>query len=302
MSAFFIGSDSMQRVIAGFIANYADPGHGLPMPTKLGRELLKMNRQAMLARYPSIKGTAEDLAMLADCETFDYDSNVSCQTVDDVETAYEQTRSLRYQCSEGDVPDENPLYAVVHQQVERMESRLKEARAAAASRLNAKVEKFYRDNGRADYWDMTAVAKLLRKILRESYPSVTFSVRQRSRGSSLNISWTNGPAAAEVEAIVNHLRVIYGRDGLDKIEKTILTIGGKPASLASLKYVFCYREVTKGYVEAFKKAFDQMPGQARCDLMNKFPAWRDELWCKVGVTPALASQTLASVEKVTIRP
>lgn len=47
------------------------------------------------------------------------------------------------------------------------------------------------------------VAKLIRKQLKAKFPDVTFSVRSRSYagGSSIDISYTDGPTCAEVTEI-----------------------------------------------------------------------------------------------------
>lgn len=66
------------------------------------------------------------------------------------------------------------------------------------------------------YFTAPQTAKLVRKILKESFPDMKFSVRSQSYttgGTSLAITWTDGPNEAQVKGCVNHLRSGY-RDSL----------------------------------------------------------------------------------------
>jgi hypothetical protein len=55
----------------------------------------------------------------------------------------------------------------------------------------------------ARYIPTAEVAKLIRTALKRAFPGVTFSVRSKvySGGSSINVDWTDGPTAKQVEAI-----------------------------------------------------------------------------------------------------
>lgn len=52
--------------------------------------------------------------------------------------------------------------------------------------------------------DTAEVAKLVRRALKEAFPTQKFSVRTErySMGSSLNVSWTDGPRATDVNNIL----------------------------------------------------------------------------------------------------
>jgi len=52
--------------------------------------------------------------------------------------------------------------------------------------------------------DRNTAAKNIRAELKEAYPGVAFSVRSQSftGGSAIDVSWTDGPTAAQVEKIV----------------------------------------------------------------------------------------------------
>ncbi len=56
-----------------------------------------------------------------------------------------------------------------------------------------------------EYLSITETNKLIRKVLKESFPGVKFSVRGRSysMGGSTNIGWTDGPNDKQVEALIS---------------------------------------------------------------------------------------------------
>jgi hypothetical protein len=55
--------------------------------------------------------------------------------------------------------------------------------------------------------ELTDVAKIARRILKQRYPRTTFSVRSSryAGGSSIHVSWTDGPTEKAVNAAVGHL-------------------------------------------------------------------------------------------------
>ena len=54
----------------------------------------------------------------------------------------------------------------------------------------------------------TEVAKILRKTLKKAYPETKFSVRSSTYtgGSSIRISWTDGPTSEDVKAKTNYFQ------------------------------------------------------------------------------------------------
>lgn len=58
------------------------------------------------------------------------------------------------------------------------------------------------------YKDTTESAKDVRQVLKSEYPSVKFSVRVKrfSGGSSVDVSWTDGPTEREVADKTAHLK------------------------------------------------------------------------------------------------
>lgn len=55
------------------------------------------------------------------------------------------------------------------------------------------------------YISTTDTAKLIRKVLKESFPGIKFYVRSDcySMGSSIHIKWTDGPTESQVNSIVS---------------------------------------------------------------------------------------------------
>jgi len=114
MSAFIVGDETIDRILSSLVSatwacgNLAAP---LPLPparlqvreiagvNTLGRDLLKMNAEALRARY----GPDDDGAKEGDQAAADYHASVG-GFIGPVQ-AYKSAQCLRYQCSEGAVPE-----------------------------------------------------------------------------------------------------------------------------------------------------------------------------------------------------
>lgn len=68
--------------------------------------------------------------------------------------------------------------------------------------------------------DTADVAKLVRKDLKEHFPKVKFSVRieRYAGGSSINVSWKNGPSEKKVEEIAGHYKAGHFDGSIDLYE------------------------------------------------------------------------------------
>ena len=64
------------------------------------------------------------------------------------------------------------------------------------------------EQGNRRYVSVTDTAKLLRQSLRSAFPGVKFSVKSRkyAGGASIDVSWTDGPTADEVDGIAQLYR------------------------------------------------------------------------------------------------
>jgi hypothetical protein len=76
------------------------------------------------------------------------------------------------------------------------------ARASAASALQAAFPYLVPIGGKVDR--LQAAAKNIRIELKNAFPGVKFSVKSSrfSMGDSIDVSWTDGPIAAQVDAII----------------------------------------------------------------------------------------------------
>ncbi|WP_213781620.1 LPD29 domain-containing protein [Caballeronia sp. dw_276] len=67
------------------------------------------------------------------------------------------------------------------------------------------------------YFTCADTAKLIRQSLKEAFPGVKFSVRSStySGGASIDVSWTDGPNAAQVESITKGFKAAYFDGSID---------------------------------------------------------------------------------------
>ena len=65
------------------------------------------------------------------------------------------------------------------------------------------------------YLDAAELAAIVRRDLKAAFPGVTFRVRSSkySMGSSVNVSWQDGPTAAAVNAVIDRYKA-QGFDGM----------------------------------------------------------------------------------------
>jgi len=97
-------------------------------------------------------------------------------------------------------------------------------------------------------------AKEIRKILKENFPSIKFSVKSSnfSMGDSVNVGWTDGPASKSVEKLINHFQ--YGHfDGMtDMYEHS-----NSRDDIPQTKFLRCNRHLSEKVVrecaEKYKK-------------------------------------------------
>lgn len=67
------------------------------------------------------------------------------------------------------------------------------------------------------YFSCAETAKLVRQSLKEAFPGVKFSVRSStySGGASIDVSWTDGPNAVQVESITKGYKAAYFDGSID---------------------------------------------------------------------------------------
>lgn len=105
MSAFFVNEAVVDDVLKLWAMSLPRVPRDEAM-VRRGRDLLHMNAEAMVQRYPSIResGEYDDYRTKAG----NYRPQVNSSNVAQL---LKSAMCLHYQCSEGDVPETDPLYA-----------------------------------------------------------------------------------------------------------------------------------------------------------------------------------------------
>lgn len=94
-----------------------------------------------------------------------------------------------------------------------------------------------------DYISQTETNKLIRKVLKESFPGVKFSVRGKSYagGGSTNIGWTDGPNAKQVESLISVFEGSYFDGMIDYKGSRYGTLDGQDVHFMA-DFIFCNRD------------------------------------------------------------
>jgi hypothetical protein len=79
----------------------------------------------------------------------------------------------------------------------------------------------------------TETAKMLRKVLKEASPGIKFSVKSNryAGGSSIRVSWTDGPTAAQIKSLTDRFEGAYFDGSIDYKGHRYHTLDGKPVSI-----------------------------------------------------------------------
>lgn len=97
----------------------------------------------------------------------------------------------------------------------------------------------------------TEVAKIIRSILKESFPEIKFSVRSKSYagGSSISIHWTDGPTSKEVDAKVKHLQSVSHMDITDLVHHVPFSEHGGEKFNSMADHIFAVRRETVEFIQ-----------------------------------------------------
>lgn len=121
------------------------------------------------------------------------------------------------------------------------------------------------------YIPVLETAKLIRRALKEAFPEIRFSVRtsQYAGGSSINISWAEGPKHDTVKDIAEAFQG-GDFDGMTDCKKTRShTINGEPVKFGG-DFVFCTREIPKEKISAAADIFARMDVAKWAGFMIRF--------------------------------
>lgn len=93
------------------------------------------------------------------------------------------------------------------------------------------------------YLSCAETAKLVRQSLKESFPSVKFSVRSDTYagGASIRVNWIDGPTSDQVEAVVGVFAGSYFDGSIDYQGGVYAMLDGVPVRFGA-NFIFCNRE------------------------------------------------------------
>lgn len=137
---------------------------------------------------------------------------------------------------------------------------------------------------------LQAAAKNIRIELKAAFPGVTFSVKSRrfSMGDAIDVSWTDGPVSAQVQAIINK----YSAGSFDGMQD-LYTYSGEAFTKAfgDAKYVHSKRSLSDAAIASAIRTIN-----ARHDLDFTLEAYRKgDLWKAPGLWNHNAQELIDNV-------
>lgn len=301
MSAFVVDQGDMHAVIRVLFATGEAAGvlkaanvRGMDEASWLGRRLFAMNIEAVWQRYPGDRDNAlhtpgPGVDFTDWPETYVAPEVAGPLTTAELVKGSERVGSLCYQCGEGNVPETWPEYAALMAARDRLRPLAEKAeREALAEKLRKREP--------SEWVDVKEAAKLMRGALKAKWPRTKFSVRidRYSMGCSTDISWVDGPAAREVDALVGPYSGdrFDGSDDSTYVVQSWLFADGSathgdpdapiPAGAKRVKFSgsrpHTSREITPEWQAKCARAWAALDGHAQCELLNhpKFQRWAYE--------------------------
>jgi hypothetical protein len=106
-------------------------------------------------------------------------------------------------------------------------------------------------------------AKIIRKVLKENFPGIKFSVRSRSYagGSSIDIEWLDGPAAPAVESVTKQFQGASFDSSIDLKSYHDTEWNGEKVHFCA-DYVSSHRKMSRAFIEAIISQFSKRFGLA----------------------------------------
>lgn len=93
---------------------------------------------------------------------------------------------------------------------------------------------------------------LVRRALKEAFPVIKFSVKQQ-RGSSINVSWTDGPTRGQVDAIIQRFSG-GGFDGMQDLAYPITRVFDGARVHFPISHLITNRRLSPGFIQAILPA------------------------------------------------
>lgn len=115
MSAYFVSRQTVHDAVTAWTWVFQQPRSQAQLD-QIGRQLWAMNAEAIRQRYPSVIGTDEERDMTGAAAAYAYRHPRNLTPAQMAKSAH----CLRYQCSEGNVPETFPTYRYLDQACEAM--------------------------------------------------------------------------------------------------------------------------------------------------------------------------------------
>lgn len=97
------------------------------------------------------------------------------------------------------------------------------------------------------YVPATEQAKIIKRVLREAFPSIKFSVRKEN-GGSVRASWKDGPTEKQVNALIRDFAG-GGFDGMQDLRYSVTRWWKGEAVRFAADFIFTDRDLTRAFVE-----------------------------------------------------
>jgi len=119
------------------------------------------------------------------------------------------------------------------------------------------------------YIDAAEHAKIIRKVLKEAFPGIKFSVRTHkyAGGASIRVRWTDGPTGNTVNDILRPLAGGYFDGMTDYKGGKSHMHNGEEISLGA-DFIFVDRDLSETWIKAARQTWENASGQTRCDFLN----------------------------------
>jgi len=201
MSSYLCGSETINKIVNGIgeanRAGVTPDALKFDDPADFGVTLYGMNLNAVEQRYPDCIGNPDNLPGETDAEGHHKPYKYNYVAVGTVAEFADSLREYLYQCAEGSV-SELPLFRSLDAFYNTLQSAIKSEQKKAQAELQI-------ERNKTEYIGATETAKMIRARLASKFPGVKFSVKTEkyAGGASIDITWTDGPAADEVKKISN---------------------------------------------------------------------------------------------------
>lgn len=121
-----------------------------------------------------------------------------------------------------------------------------------------------------EYVDTKDVAKMVREILKDEWPSWKFSVRTKryAGGSSIDVYWTDGPTQGMVDSKVKHLQSVSHMDITDLVHYVPFNEHKGERFKSCAHYIFTSRDISFDHLEYAAQIYAHVFSLAKAPKIN----------------------------------